>query len=161
MLNVRQERCNIRIVLVYIPATPQLCSVASPTDIGSLAPDPTESPGSTDLSSVYDVICRVSQAAEEVCINQYGIRANTIDKHRHSDHFMKIDTNILQTLLVRKSMQIPSDPVSDEECEVGLIRKINLQNRLRDAISRKIIFAFFFSLSMCLSMRNADGFIFS
>lgn len=95
MFNVRCEWGNIRIVFVYISATPQLCSVASPTDIGSLAPDPTELPGSTDLSSVYDVICRVSQAAEEVCINQYGIRANTIDKQRHSDHFINIDNNIL------------------------------------------------------------------
>ena len=43
-----------------------MCSVASPPDIASLAPDPTELPGSTDLSSIYDVICRVSQAAEEV-----------------------------------------------------------------------------------------------
>lgn len=55
----------------YIAATPQLCSVASPADIASLAPDPTELPGSAaDLSSVYDVICRVSQAAEEVCIKR-------------------------------------------------------------------------------------------
>lgn len=55
--------------ILYIAATPQLCSVASPADIASLAPDPSELPGSAaDLSSVYDVICRVSQAAEEVCI---------------------------------------------------------------------------------------------
>lgn len=30
-------------------------------------------------------------------------------------------------------MQIPSDLVSDEECEVGVIRKINLQARSRYA----------------------------
>ncbi|XP_031631585.1 ecdysone-induced protein 78C isoform X2 [Contarinia nasturtii] len=81
--------------------TPQMCSVASPPDIASLAPDPTELPGSTDLSTVYDVICRVSQAAEE-------------------------------TLLVRKSsIQMQSDPVSDEECE--------LTATVTDALKRKKI----------------------
>lgn len=54
-----------------IAATPQLCSVASPADIASLASDPNELPGSAaDLSSIYDVICRVSQAAEEVCMKR-------------------------------------------------------------------------------------------
>lgn len=78
------------------PTTPQIYSVASPPDIASLAPDPTELPGSTDLSSAYDVIYRVSQAHRIHCTY----------------------TEEIVTTLVRKPILLPNDSVLDEKCEV-------------------------------------------
>lgn len=78
------------------PTTPQLCSVASPPDIPS---DPIELPTTTDLSTVYDVICRVSQA------------------HRaHSTYTEEIISTIL-----RKPIQLPNDSMLDEDCEVRVL----------------------------------------
>lgn len=78
------------------PTTPQMCSIASPTDVVALATDPSDQPGSTDLT-VYDVILCVSQAHRTHCTYTEEIAAN----------------------LLRKPITLPNDPVLDEECEVS------------------------------------------
>lgn len=75
------------------PTTPQVCSIASPPDITT---DPSELPSTADLSTIYDVICRVSQA------------------HRtHSTYTEENASNIL-----RKPIQLPDDALLDADFEV-------------------------------------------
>lgn len=83
------------------PTTPQLCSVASPPDLttatATATTDPSELPSTADLSTVYDVICRVSQA------------------HRtHSTYTEENAPNIL-----RKPIQLPDDTLLDTDYEVS------------------------------------------
>lgn len=84
------------------PTTPQLCSVASPPDLTTATAtvtattDPSELPSTADLSTVYDVICRVSQA------------------HRtHSTYTEENAPNIL-----RKPIKLPDDALLDANYEV-------------------------------------------
>ena len=80
------------------PTTPQMCSVASPPDIAPLAPDPSELPGSTELT-VYDVILCVSQAHRTHCTY----------------------TDELTRGLLRKPVTLPTDPVKvEDDCEVSV-----------------------------------------
>lgn len=79
------------------PTTPQMCSIASPTDITPLAPDPSDLPGSTELT-VYDVILCVSQAHRAHCTY----------------------TDDLIGRLLRKPIALTNDHIKQEdECEVS------------------------------------------
>lgn len=78
------------------PTTPQLYSVATPPDITI---DPSELPSTTDLSTVYDVICRVSQA--------------------HRTHSTYTEENVPNIL--RKPIQLPDDALLDADFEVTFL----------------------------------------
>lgn len=109
------------------PITPQMCSVASPTNIAPLAPDPSDLPGSTDLT-VYDVILCVSQAHRTHCTYTEEITRN----------------------LMRKPISLPTDPVLDEECEVrfyGANARVKFQSLFFSSSSFLLTSSFFIYLS--------------
>lgn len=108
------------------PTTPQMCSIVSPPDIAPLPPDPSDLPGSTDLT-VYDVILCVSQAHRTHCTYTEEITRN----------------------LMRKPISLPTDPVLDDDCEVDKIFTLhfldvsNLSNIFRNENNLLVKFLFF------------------
>lgn len=119
--NMHRQKFNGIFFFILFQTATVTVSVASPPDIASLAPDPSELASSTDLTSVYDVIYRVSQAHRTNCIYTEEVIQTLLISEKKRDKYMK--SGFSQTLLLRKPIQLPSDPVSDEECEVSVQNK--------------------------------------